>query len=138
MASAITAAGKKSILDKGIGGVDWYAILHDSATAVPANGNKLAADPIRLQDADWTIGSESNPTARPSADLSFTAKAGDVGDRPQRVGFWSASDISTGSPVLYAWADIFEAGSTTKRLAAIAEADQGVILDHDTIVLTLS
>ncbi|MCY3933558.1 MAG: hypothetical protein OXH70_17750 [Acidobacteria bacterium] len=138
MASKITKAGKKEILDAAFktGEIDWYGVLHTKdGNADPADADRLEAAPQRIQAANWeTESAGTNPTVRPSADVAFTAVAADVGDVPRKLAFWNGNDPA--SATLMAWIDIYATGST--RLAAVAEADQGIVVDHDAVVLTLS
>lgn len=150
MASDITKAGLKDLLDKAIAasGIDWWAVLHDTdpdndgTDVVPAKGNRLAADALQLDVGDWeTEAAGSNPTLRPKANIVFAAKSGDVGKVPRRIAFWSGSNPS--SATLLAWTDLYaqnRAGTavTSNRPAAVAEADQGIIVNHDLLVLTQS
>ena len=129
MASTVTAAGKREIADNGFGTNNWYGHLHSHASNVPAAGNALDAPSVRV--ASWTRKtSGGNAQAEPSADLSFTAAAGDVGDRPQKLAFWTGSGASG---TLLAYGDIYEAGSTTTRLSAIAQNGQGIVIPKDQI-----
>ena len=128
---SFTGAGKKKILDGGVGTV--FAKLH---TAAPASGNAFGAPGQSVTfSAASLINSNANARSRPSGDISFTAAAGDAtGSRvPAWIGFWSGTDGALGT--LLASDDIVDSGGSA--LAAVEEEGQQIILAAADVNVTL-